>query len=181
MRIAVGSLNPAKIEAVREAFADMWPRETWIVESVAVPSGVSDQPMSDEESVRGARNRAENALRALEADFAVGLEGGIQRIDGQYYDCGWAVVIDKEGFEGVGSSVRMRVPEAIMERIGQGEELGSAIDRIFGTDNAKEKEGHFGLMTNNRITRAEGYKDGVLSALGCFLHKELFTSAAVAS
>lgn len=55
MKVAVGSLNPVKIEGTRAAFEALWPEEQWDVEGVNVNSGVSDQPMSDGESIKGAR------------------------------------------------------------------------------------------------------------------------------
>lgn len=50
MKVAVGSENPVKIQAVAEAFEKVWPKKKFEVIGTKVPSGVSDQPMSDEES-----------------------------------------------------------------------------------------------------------------------------------
>jgi len=84
--IAVGTKNPCKIDAVRDAFTRIIsttsPSTKLVIKSYSVPSGVSDQPTTDEETRRGARNRAQGAAeKAIEegdpCDFAVGLEGGI--------------------------------------------------------------------------------------------------------
>ncbi|MEX2405181.1 MAG: inosine/xanthosine triphosphatase [Candidatus Paceibacterota bacterium] len=174
-KIAVGSQNPVKIEAVRLAFDKVWPEEEWSVQGVDVESGVPDQPMSDSESITGATNRAERALSSSDADFAVGLEGGIQQINGSYFVCGWVVIIDKEGNSSVGSSVRIVLPEKMMELIQEGYEVGEVNDKIFNRDNSKQDNGHFGLMTNNVITRTHGYTDGVVAALALFIHPELRT------
>lgn len=80
MKVAVGSKNPVKIAAVREAFTKVWPKKHFVFEGVAVSSGVSNQPMSDEESFRGARNRAERAMKQIDADFGVGLEGVFRKL-----------------------------------------------------------------------------------------------------
>ena len=53
MKIAVGSENPVKINAVKHAFKLVWPKKKWEVIGVKVTSGVSDQPMSDVESIKG--------------------------------------------------------------------------------------------------------------------------------
>lgn len=174
MKIVVGSKNPVKIEAVKLAFGALWPEEAWEIIGVDVPSGVSSQPMSDEESIRGARNRARAALKKIKACYGVGLEGGLQKIETYYFDCGWACVIDRDGNEGLGSTLKILTPPRIMELIEQGVELGVANDIVFGKKNSKQAEGHFGLMTNNRITRAQGYRDGVIVALSRFLHPHLF-------
>ena len=65
MKIAVGSANPVKVEAVRTMAQRIWPE----VELVAmdVPSGVSAMPMSDTEALTGARNRAQAARQARAA------------------------------------------------------------------------------------------------------------------
>ncbi len=172
--VAVGSTNPAKVEAVRAAFVALWPEHIWEVRAVSVASGIAAQPMSDEESITGARNRARAALESGEAAFGVGLEGGLQQVGEWWFDSGWIVVRDREGREGIGSTAKIIVPPAMLELIQQGMELGDAVDRLFQQHNSKQAQGHFGLMTGGAITRAAAYKDGVLSALARFVHPHLF-------
>ena len=82
VKVMVGSTNPIKIEAVRTAFEMVWPEQIWDVTWVSAASGVSVQPMSDEECIIGARNRARAALAHSDAAYGVGLEGGLQRTAG---------------------------------------------------------------------------------------------------
>ena len=91
IRVAVGSTNPCKIEAVRQAFTDMFHKHhdaEIIISSYDAKSGVSDQPFGDTETKEGAYNRAIAALSLAEKnvpssdrsmDFAVGLEGGLEK------------------------------------------------------------------------------------------------------
>jgi inosine/xanthosine triphosphatase len=65
----VGSTNPVKINAVINAASETWPEI--IAQGFAAPSGVSDQPIGDEETRLGAKNRA---VAALEMGLA-GLSG----------------------------------------------------------------------------------------------------------
>ena len=51
--IAVGSENPAKLRSVTLAFQQMFPDERIEVIGRSVPSNVSAQPMSDDESIQG--------------------------------------------------------------------------------------------------------------------------------
>lgn len=82
IRLAVGSLNPVKNNAALLGAQKALKQE---IETFGfdVPSGVSDQPMSDSETLLGAIARAKNAYNAFKAahgtppDFAVGLEGGV--------------------------------------------------------------------------------------------------------
>lgn len=173
IKVAVGSKNPVKIESVRLAFEALWPGEKWQIEGIDIASGVSEQPMSDEESIKGAYNRARKALKELDADWGVGLEGGLQKTGEHWLDCGWVVVIDKDGSEGIGSTVKMVVPAMMMELIHEGKELGEVCDIVFSETNSKHGDGHFGLMTNSLITRTTGYKDGVIAALSYFMHPRL--------
>ena len=79
MQIIVASTNPVKIEAARQGFARIFPDAALDVSGISVPSGVGDQPMSDAETLLGARNRADNARDARpNADYWVGMEGGLQ-------------------------------------------------------------------------------------------------------
>ncbi len=54
--VTVASSNPVKAQAARAGFSKMFGDDLTIL-TLAVPSGVPNQPMSDEETHRGARNR----------------------------------------------------------------------------------------------------------------------------
>mmetsp|Transcript_468 Transcript_468/g.587 ORF Transcript_468/g.587 Transcript_468/m.587 type:complete len:243 (-) Transcript_468:66-794(-) len=88
IRVAVGSGNPCKIDAVRSAFEETFSSSPVAVDVVVtshnVESGVSNQPIGDDETKLGAMNRARAAWALAEKegcqtpDFAVGLEGGVE-------------------------------------------------------------------------------------------------------
>jgi inosine/xanthosine triphosphatase len=173
MIVAVGSLNPAKIEAARLAFGALWPDAVQGVRGCDVLSGVAAQPMTDAEAIRGARNRAARAIGLGQADYGVGIEGGLEQTEGSWFNSGWAVVIDRDGREGVGSTLRMQVPLALMEFVLAGQELGEACDLVFGRTDAKRAEGFVGLMTGNALHRTGALCDAVIAALAPFLHPAL--------
>ncbi len=82
MKILVGSKNPVKISAARETFS-LYFDNVEVVEGISVPSFVPDQPIN-EETYQGAQNRANelhkiNLDQNLNAEFSVGIEGGIQK------------------------------------------------------------------------------------------------------
>ena len=64
-KVIIASLNPVKIESVKIGFQKMFPDKDFEFEGVAVPSGVSDQPMSNKETLTGAVNRAVNAYAKI--------------------------------------------------------------------------------------------------------------------
>ncbi len=173
MLVAVGTQNPVKIESVRLAFAASWPTEDWIVRGCSVDSAVANQPMSDDEARQGAKTRAVNAIATLNADYGVGLEGGLQQVDDDWFNCGWVHVVDPNGRQGIGATLKMIVPPALMKIVFNGHELGHACDLVFDSTNTKQDNGHFGLMTNNVIHRTGAFRDAVVAALASFLHPEL--------
>ena len=92
----VGTTNESKVECVRRAFIAIdGRRRTTIVSGGDTPSGVSDQPVGIEETVKGARNRATFVLQQREAaSLGVGLESGIVLIGASVFDfCACAIAI----------------------------------------------------------------------------------------
>ncbi|MDD5110678.1 MAG: inosine/xanthosine triphosphatase [Patescibacteria group bacterium] len=174
MKVVVGSKNPVKIEAVRLAFQTVWPKTNWNVSGIDVASGVSHQPMSSDEAIRGAENRARNAMAQADADYGVGMEGGFQRVGEHGFSMGWTVVADRRGNTGIGASLHTLMPPQMVGMLESGMELGAVDDKMFGRTNSKQGEGFIGLMTNGLITRTTAYRDGVIAALSRFLHLELF-------
>jgi inosine/xanthosine triphosphatase len=173
MIVAVGSLNPVKIEATRLAFVALWPGQILDVHGYEVSSSVAAQPMTDAEAICGARNRAIHAIALAGCDYGVGIEGGLQQTEGSWFNSGWAAVVDRGGREGAGSSLRMQVPLALMKLVLAGQELGEACDLVFGRTDAKRAEGFIGLMSGNAIHRTGALCDAVIAALTPFLHPVL--------
>lgn len=173
-KIIVGSTNPTKIDAARQAFESVWPEERFEAEGVKVDSGVSDQPMTFDETIRGAKNRARAAMLLHEADFAVGLEAGLEEYSEGWFESGWVAVLDADGNFGVGSSAVMPIPEPIMKGIRKGKELGEVIDELTGRTGVKHQEGFFGLISCGTITRTSAFKDGTVLALARFARPEFF-------
>lgn len=174
MKVAVGSTNPVKIEATKLAFEKVWPNKKWEVVGVEVSSGVSGQPKSDSESIKGATNRTIGAIKKEKADFGVGLEGGITKVDGLWFDTAWIVVIDKNDKKGIGSTINMPTPRSFINQVEKGMEIGEIDDMFFKVKNSKQGDGHFGLMSKNAITRKDAYVQGVISALVRFIRPDLF-------
>ena len=69
MKIIVGSTNPVKITSTKAAFETAFPEEEFEVEGVSVVSEVRDQPLSNDETLLGARNRAKNAKATGSAEL----------------------------------------------------------------------------------------------------------------
>lgn len=171
--VVVASTNPVKLQAAREGFTRMFPGETFAVEGVTAPSGVSDQPMSDVETLQGALNRARNvAALSPSADYWVGIEGGIEDRDGDMQVFAWVVVLSRER-TGKGKTGTFYLPREIAELVRQGKELGDADDIVFGRSNSKQKNGAIGILTGDVLDRASYYVHAVIMALVPFKNPHL--------
>jgi inosine/xanthosine triphosphatase len=172
VKIVVASRNPVKIGATEQAFAALFPGATLEMLSADVDSGVSDQPKSDEETRVGSRNRAMAASDALpEADYWVGLEGGVEVIDEQLMAFAWMAIKGPNRKIGEARSVTLPLPPAVKDLVDSGMELGDANDKVFSTINSKQGGGAYGLLTNGLYTRESIYTQTLIIALTPFVNK----------
>jgi inosine/xanthosine triphosphatase len=174
-KILVASANPAKVEAVQAGFQQLFKNETAEIAGQATPSGVSDQPMGDDETYRGAFNRAQ-ALREArpDADYWVGIEGGnIAHSDTEMEVMAWVVVLSTD-YESKARTAGYFLPPRVIELVNQGYELGEADDIIFGVSNSKHRLGSSGLLTDGAINRIDFYSPAVVFAFLPFYQTELY-------
>jgi len=166
MQVIIASHNPAKIRAVDKAFSLQFPGQDIDFQPIHVASGVSDQPLSDAETRLGAQNRARNAsLRHPDANYCVGLEGGVEVIDDQLTAFAWMSVLGPGGKYSDVRTVTLPLPPAVRALMEKGLELGEANDRVFSTVNSKQQGGAFGLLTNGLYTREGVYTEALVIAL----------------
>ena len=172
MKIVVTSHNPVKIAAVRNAFQSQFSGQEIHLIPIAVESGVTDQPMSDQETRLGARNRVSNARQEFDdADYWVGLEGGLDVFDDQLMAFAWMVIANRENQISETRSVTLPLPPKIQALVQGGMELGEANDQVFSTLNSKQGGGAFGLLTDGLMTRESIYTQTLILALIPFVHE----------
>ncbi len=173
-KIIIASKNPAKIKAVENAFLKVFPNEKFECEGVSVASEVPDQPVGEEETLLGAENRVKNAIQSYEADYWVGLEGGVAHNNNQLEAFAW-MVIRSNNMHGKGRTGSFFLPPKVAELVKGGMELGHADDEVFGQSNSKQKGGAVGLLTNNLLTRTTYYEQALILALIPFINKEHYS------
>lgn len=177
-KVIVASRNQVKLNAVKAGFTKMFGEETFTFESISVPSGVEDQPLDNSTTFTGALSRATKAMDQIEdADFWVGIEGGIERTGPKEMQAfAWIVIKSKQQL-GKGKTGAFFLPDEIVTLIDEGKELGEADDLLFGHSNSKQKNGAVGILTGNAIDRTELYSQGVILALIPFKQPEYYRKA----
>ncbi|TSC62737.1 MAG: putative inosine/xanthosine triphosphatase [Parcubacteria group bacterium Gr01-1014_48] len=174
-KIIVASKNPVKIRAAIAGFEKMFPDERLSVAGCVVSSGVGEQPKTDVETLQGAYTRALNALKhTFNADYSVGIEGGIEEKNGEVEAFAWVVVMERDGGIGKGKTGIFFLPPQVTALIREGKELGEADDIVFGRSNSKQENGAVGILTNNVIDRTKYYTDAVVFALIPFKNRKLY-------
>lgn len=176
MKVLVGSKNPVKIEATKEAFSKYF--DNVEVSSFEMESKVSHTPMKDK-VMKGARNRALalkeiNKEKGLNADFLIGMEGGVTELHSQWFLCNSIFIINREGESTSGTFPLFQLPDYIVDEVRKGVELGDLMDQLKGEANVKKKGGATGFFTQNKINRKEFYVIGLISTLVPFINEELF-------
>ncbi len=149
MKMYIGSMNPAKIKAVKNTFP-----EAEVVE-IDVASKVSLQPFSDEETMEGAVNRARECASLNPDSVGIGLEGGVMELNGELFLCNWGALINEKGHTFLASGARIPLPEEVAAQLEKGIELGEVMDEYSQRKDVRKKEGAVGIFTNELVSREE--------------------------
>jgi inosine/xanthosine triphosphatase len=194
LRIAVGSTRRPKLDAVKDAAAALAPLlgDGAVLEITGheVESGVGHTPLSREELMRGARQRAEALPERLgvcetSVDFCVGVEGGLDVVveSGvkRVFLESWAYVSDGQlGHFGCSGSIE--IPEALAEEVlSRGTELAVAIDRFAGAVGIRDGQGAWGVLSGNLISRQESFRLAVVAAFAPFYNAKLYRQSSAAA
>ena len=162
LSVALGSENQQKLEATQAALTTRF--SYCDIMTVEVDSDVSEQPTDIQETVRGARNRAQRARQQTDASLGIGIEGGVTEcsaIDESLLIM-WITVDDGlTQYEAAGPALPL--PPLLAEGITETNELGDVVKEISGTE---VNQGAAGVVTNSWVTRTEALTIGIKSAIG---------------
>jgi len=183
-RVAVGSRNRPKIDAVREAFESYF--EGVEVLGADVPSGVPDQPIGWAEIVGGAMNRAERAFAATPCDAGVGYEDGLVEVAGTatgHVNFGCCAIFDGAR-HALGFSAGFEYPSVCTEAaLSRRIPVGDTFDDVFAQATGAPAEGapssltvgNIGRLTAERLVRREYTRQAVICALIQIRHPSLYS------
>lgn len=163
VRVVVGSANPVKVAGVAAAFASFLPDAS--VDGIEVPSGVPEQPQG-RETLAGARARAVAAMDMTGADYAVGVEAGLNQDDeAAWYDVQACVIVDRTGAETVGWGPAFQYPAWVLERARQGEMISDILGPVAKDPRIGGTTGAIGFLSQGAMDRTDLTRSAVLMAL----------------
>ena len=148
-----------------------------------VETSIPAMPLTDWQLMEGARERAlaaRDALksRRLEADIYVGLEGGFHSIsiEGEWHTFlrGWAFATD--GDQGAfGAAPSISVPAQLVKKVVEGRrELGTVIDEVTGGHDIRSKQGAWGVLSRDLVTRSMSFELALIAAFAPFYNPRLY-------
>ena len=186
--IALGSDRAAKIMAVRASIVRIAAIDAdWTNANVVarrVETSAPAMPLTDWQLMEGARERAlavRDSLhsRRLEADIYVGLEGGFHSISisGEWHTFlrGWAYATNGEK-SAFGAAPSISVPPEIVKSVVQGRrELGMVIDEVAGGRDIRSKQGAWGVLSRDLVTRSLSFELALIAAFAPFYNPKFYS------
>lgn len=168
----------ARIAAVDPTWADA------NVVARSVKTNVPAMPLTDWQLMEGARERAlavRDLLRGqgLGADLFVGLEGGFHSIsiEGEWHTFlrGWAFATDgRKGTFGAAPSIA--VPASLAKKVIEGRrELGLVIDEVSGKHDVRSRQGAWGVLSKDLVTRSMSFELSLIAAFAPFYNAEFYS------
>ncbi len=184
MRIGIGSKNKAKVSAVKNAFkalAQAFDRPAFLSVdffTVSTQTSVPEMPLSTEQMVEGAIERARFTFRHLKnLDFAIGLEGGTFSLltpslhgEAQFFLQNYVYVFDGQ-HGALGASPAVPLPKTVVHALyREHRELAEIMDTLTGKEDVRSNEGAFGVFTHGLLARSASFEIAVINAMVPFLN-----------
>ncbi|HDX9654712.1 NTPase [Bacillus wiedmannii] len=168
MKVVVGSKNKTKVGAVEKVWKDA------TITSLSVPSGVANQPFTDEETMQGAVNRAKRALQVQEgeAQIGIGLEGGVMKTEHGLFMCNWGALATSDGKTFVAGGARIKLPDDFLAPLEDGKELSEVMEEFVQRKDIRSHEGAIGIFTDDYVDRTELFVHVVKLLVGQYKYDE---------
>lgn len=132
MKVVVCSSTTVKVQAVESLLGKiLGGKIEYTVKGIEAASGVSETPLSIEETKQGAINRIYNTTEP--ADYYIGIESGVEREFDTYYAFTFAAVADKtKNRYGFGTSTKFPLPDEFAMKIEDGVAIKTLINNEDG-------------------------------------------------
>jgi non-canonical (house-cleaning) NTP pyrophosphatase len=185
MHIAIASTRGPKVEAAKAVVKSIkhhFGNPTVRYTTHKITGGIV-MPRTLNQLMAGARRRVVRLQRELlrqgkQADFCVGMEGGFHSIlharRRLVFLQSWAYVSDgQNGY--FGSSGNVLVPERIAaEVMTKKRDLSDVIDEVAQQVDVRSKQGTWGVLTRDLLTRQQSFETALLAAFAPFYNTGLY-------
>lgn len=165
MKVIVGTKNQKKVAAVKAVFLEILKQDSVEIDAHDAQSLVPDAP-HDEDTYRGAFNRARECAEKFEADYFVGIESGLVERYGNYFEEAWAVVISTDGDSCIGYSSGLLLPRIVVDRMRKGEKHNKIMehfDKVF--DLPEDNRDTWSRYTGGNMTRELSLQEALRNAV----------------
>jgi len=160
--IALGSTNPTKLKGVEKVAKKLFRK--FKLAGIEVTRKVPEQPFEDD-TIMGAVERAKAAKQKLKADYGVGLESGLFKFAGRFFDCQWCAVYDGERVT-LGFSMGFEVPAELVDEMRRSRStMNDLFTNLSGVESIGRKKGAIGYLSHGLAERKEMSEQAFLCAM----------------
>ncbi len=151
MKIALGTASKDKVKFLEEVLEEIGIKEKIKVFPIKCSSGISEQPLTEEETKMGSINRAKEAIKIIkEADFGVGIEIGYNKEENEkYFMFCYATLINKKGTHFCSVSDKLLLPNFHQEKINNKISICESVKKYYQDEEDLTKI-YLGKMVDNR-------------------------------
>jgi non-canonical (house-cleaning) NTP pyrophosphatase len=135
IKIALGTTSIWKINFVKKVLNDI--RIKFDIIPVKTDSKVSDQPITEDETILGSINRAKQAIKeSQDTDIGLGIEVGYHKEkNGDYEMFCYATIVEKDGNILSSCSHKFLLPKMYQEVLKNNKEMHIYVDEYYKKDN----------------------------------------------
>lgn len=182
--ICVGSFNPTKVSAVKNAFSQYF--KDFDIINIKAKSNIPKQPIGMELILKGAKNRANQALNYLINEkhinsdiLGIGIEAGLVNVTlakTNYMDFQFCVILDEKKNLTLGSGIAFEYPQSVINEIfsNKQSEVGTIVGKLANNMNLKNESGAIGYLSKEIIKRTDILTQAVICALLPRINRELY-------
>ncbi len=174
MKILLASKSKIKAETVRDAVALLFPNS--ILE--LVQHDVEDpgpEPFGNDAVINQIRKSIEKIQENdSDADFYIGMEGGVREYNGEMEEIAYVMVSDKTNRISLSQAVSFPIPPNVAQKVREGIPFATAVDELYSTKDIKNNQGFVGLLTNGVVDKKALYFQPTVVALSKFVKNEWF-------
>ena len=176
--VNIGSKNVAKVAAVDQTLKEYELFKDVKIVGIEASSGISEQPLSMDETIEGAKNRAKNCFK--DCDYSIGLESGLMKVPhtkSGYMNIDICAIFDGKMFH-LGMGPAFEYPKKAIDIVFRDNKDMSQAFKVAGfTDHDKlgnTEGGIVGKLTKGRCTRKEYTRIAIIMAMIHLENPELY-------